>query len=138
MTDKLRILVIDDESSVRETICENLIDCGFDVSFAGDGQEGINLIDEQNPPDVIITDIIMPRKEGLETIIEIRKKFKSIKLIAISGGGRTKTMDFLELAKKLGVDAVLPKPLDMDELEATVKRVAGVGDGSSEAAAAGT
>lgn len=125
MTDKLRILVIDDEESVRETICENLVDCGFDVSEAVDGEQGMQLIDAESPPHVVITDIIMPRKEGLETIIEIRKKHPGIKLIAISGGGRTKTMDFLELARKLGVDAVIPKPLDMEELEKTVRRIAG-------------
>jgi YesN/AraC family two-component response regulator len=67
----------------------------------------------------------MPRKEGLETIAAIRKKFPAMKLVAISGGGRTKTMDFLELATKLGADAVLPKPIDIDELEKTLRSLVG-------------
>lgn len=74
-------------------------------------------------PQVVITDIIMPRKEGLEVIMELRRRHPAIRLIAISGGGRTKSADFLQLAKKLGADAVLPKPLDIDQLEKTVRSV---------------
>jgi DNA-binding response OmpR family regulator len=125
MTDTMKILVIDDEEGVRDTICENLEVCGFEVIEAMDGEQGVQLIDPQDPPRVLITDIIMPRQEGLETIIKIRKSFPTVKVIAISGGGRTKTMDFLELAKKLGADAVLAKPLDIDELETTVRRLIG-------------
>ena len=124
MLNNIRVLIIDDEESVRETLRENLEDCGFEVSEAVDGEQGIQLIDEKNPPHVVITDIIMPRKEGLETIMAIRKKFPAMKLIAISGGGRSKTMDFLDLAEKLGAHAVLPKPLDLDELEKTVRKLA--------------
>lgn len=125
MGKKLRILVIDDEEAVRETICENLELCGYDVFEAIDGEQGIQLIDAGAPPDVVVTDIIMPRKEGLETIIEIRKRYPGVKLIAMSGGGRTKTMDFLELAERLGANAILPKPIDLDELERIVKELAG-------------
>lgn len=125
MTAKPRILVIDDEESVRETLCENLAESGYEVSEAIDGEQGLLLIDRKNPPHLVITDIIMPRKEGLETIMEIRKAFPSVKLIAISGGGRTRTMDFLELAEKLGADAIIPKPVDMDVLEKTVSRLIG-------------
>lgn len=123
MSGRIRILVIDDEEAVRETIRENLEDCGFHVAEATDGEQGIQLISLGDPPDIVITDIIMPKKEGLETIMEIRRKFPGIKLVAISGGGRTKTMDFLEIAEKLGADAILPKPLDLDELEKTVRRL---------------
>lgn len=125
MAGKPKILVIDDEEGVRDTICENLAACGFEVVEALDGEQGMQLIDPASPPRLLITDIIMPRQEGLETIIKIRKSYPSVKIIAISGGGRTKTMDFLELAKKLGADAILAKPLDIDELERTVKKLAG-------------
>lgn len=116
-----RILVIDDDQAVRKTICENLEECGYDVMQAADGEQGLLFMDTANLPAIVITDIIMPHKEGLETIIEIRKKFPGIKLIAISGGGRTRSTDFLHLAEKLGSDITLPKPLDMDELERAVK-----------------
>jgi len=122
MSGKVRVLVIDDEEAVRETICENLEDCGFEMSEAIDGEHGLEVIQKSGQaPHIVITDIIMPKKEGLETIMQIRKQYGAIKLIAISGGGQAKAMDFLELAKKLGADAVLAKPLDMAELEKTVR-----------------
>lgn len=123
MSRKHRILVIDDEEAVRHTICENLEYSGYEVIQATDGQHGLTMIDAQNPPDIIITDIIMPRKEGLEMIVEVKKLHPGIKLIAISGGGRTRTMDFLEIAKKLGADAILPKPVDLEELELVLKNL---------------
>jgi DNA-binding response OmpR family regulator len=121
----IKILVIDDDHAVRRTICENLSESGYDVLDAADGDQGLNLIDPEAPPSLVVTDIIMPRKEGLETIIEIRKKFPQIKLIAISGGGRTRSTDFLALAKRLGSDAIIPKPIDMDQLEKTIKSLVG-------------
>jgi two-component system, chemotaxis family, chemotaxis protein CheY len=124
LTQKRTILVIDDEEAVRDTICENLGACGFDVVEAIDGEQALQLIDPGNLPRVVITDMIMPRQEGLETIIRIRKLYPTIKLIAISGGGSSKAMDFLDLAKRLGADTILSKPLDFHELERTVKRLA--------------
>lgn len=123
MPDNTSILVVDDEDTVRDVLCENLVDCGFDVSSARDGQEALQRIHDGCRPHVVITDIIMPRREGLEVIMELRKKHPDIRLIAISGGGRTKSADFLQLAERLGADAVMPKPLDIDELERTVRNL---------------
>lgn len=126
MPDKLKVMIVDDEDNVRDVLCENLAECGFDVVVAIDGQDALTMIDEGvHKPDVVVTDIIMPRREGLEVIMELRRRHPSIRLIAISGGGRTKSADFLQLAKKLGADATLPKPLDIDELERTVRSVMG-------------
>ncbi len=125
MTDKkLRILVIDDEQLIRETICENLIACGFDVTSAIEGDDAARQMAQGPLPDIVVTDIIMPRREGLETISIIRKNYPTVKIIAISGGGRTKTTDFLATAIDLGAHAVLEKPLDMDELERLIHRIA--------------
>ncbi len=122
MEDRTSILIVDDEDQVREVLYQNMAECGFNVTIAADGQEALSLIDGGTcKPQVVITDIIMPRKEGLEVIMELRRRHPDIRLIAISGGGRTKSADFLQLAKKLGADAVLPKPLDIDELEKTVR-----------------
>ena len=119
------VLVIDDENSVRKVICDNLKLSGFSVSGASDGEQGLGMIDA-SPPSVVITDIIMPGKSGLEVIAAIRKDYPSIKIVAISGGGKVKEMDdLLEKAKDLGADAVLSKPLDLDELEKTVERLLG-------------
>lgn len=116
-----RILVIDDDTAVRKTICENLAECGYDITEASDGEQGLQSLEKDGFPALVITDIIMPNKEGLETIIAIRDRYPHLKLIAISGGSRTKSTDFLELAKKLGAHAIFTKPIDLDELEKTVQ-----------------
>ena len=121
---KKSILVIDDDVAVRAMLCECLQDVGYIVSEAGDGEMGLQSM-EKGLPDLVITDIIMPKKDGLETVKEIREKYPSVKVLAISGGGRAKIGDFLELARKLGSDAVLSKPIDIVELEKTVQTLIG-------------
>ena len=121
MDSKSTIMVVDDDDQVRHTLCENLEECGFEVLQARDGQEAMNHLDEGKQPLVVITDLIMPRKEGLEVILEIRKLHPGIRLIAMSGGGRSKAADFLQMAARLGADAIMPKPIDIAELEKTVR-----------------
>lgn len=123
MTVRPCVLVIDDEKDIRAIISENLSDCGYDVIEAENGEEALKLLDEGARPRVVITDIIMPGKEGLEVILELRKRYQDIRLIAISGGGQSENVDFLELAKKLGANATLPKPFDMMDLEAAVRKL---------------
>jgi CheY-like chemotaxis protein len=123
MSEAGHILVIDDDHAVRSTICENLRDFGYKVTEASNGEEGIATIVQDGAPDLVITDIIMPKKEGLETIIEIRSRFPEVKLLAISGGGRVKVGDFLGMAEKLGCNASLQKPLNMVQLEKTVEKL---------------
>lgn len=115
-----RILVIDDDSPVRTTICENLRDWGFIALEAANGVQGMTTIQQYGIPDIVITDIIMPEMDGLEVIKEIRKQKSGVKIIAISGGGRTEAEDFLESAKKAGADLTFSKPLDLDQLERTI------------------
>lgn len=110
-----RILVIDDQSLVREAIIVALEGAGHDVSEADNGDQGIAL-QKERPFDIIITDILMPVKEGIETIIQLKDEFKSLKIIAISGGGRGKDIDYLKLAKSLGANKALSKPFTNEEL----------------------
>jgi CheY-like chemotaxis protein len=117
-----RVLVIDDDRAVRAMIRDALADCGYDVSAAADGEEGIALALSLSPC-LIVTDIIMPRKTGLDVIAEVRRSRPDIRLLAISGGGRDKSDDPLARAQALGCHAVMRKPLDMDELEKTVERL---------------
>lgn len=120
------ILVIDDENSVRKIICDNLRLSGFVVSAASDGNEGLGMIDAAQLPAVVITDIIMPGKSGLDVIAEIRNAHPAVRLIAISGGGRIEaTNDLLEKAREIGAHAALPKPLDLDLLERTIDELLG-------------
>lgn len=110
-----RILVIDDDSQTRQMLRQALERAGYSVVEARDGAEGLQYYQE-NPADLVITDILMPEKEGLETIRELREKFPSVKIIAISGGGRTGKLDFLPVAKKLGALRTLYKPFPLQEL----------------------
>jgi DNA-binding response OmpR family regulator len=110
-----KILVIDDDKLIRSMVSQTLIAQGYEVIEAGDGNEGVDLYCSSNP-DLVITDIIMPEKEGLETIKEIRDRSPQARILAISGGGRLGTMDFLQIARKLGADRILHKPFDPDEL----------------------
>lgn len=116
-----KVLVIDDDSLVRDTIVRILERKGYAVLVAADGVRGLRMFHSEQP-DLVITDIIMPEKEGLETIREIRGERPGAKIIAISGGARIGNMDFLKMAGKLGACDILPKPFDPAELMNTVSR----------------
>jgi len=109
-----KILVLDDEASIVLMIKKMLEKAGHEVEIALNGKDGMILF-EQNKPDLLITDIIMPEKEGLETIFELRQKYPDLKIIAISGGGRISPEGYLPGAKLLGADMVFQKPLDQKE-----------------------
>lgn len=114
-----RILVIDDEDLVRMTVSQMLERDGHTISEAADGQKGLVMLRE-NPVDLVITDILMPNKEGMETITELRQIYSGLKIIAMSGGGRIRNTGFLSVAEKLGADAVLSKPFRSQQLRDTV------------------
>ena len=109
------ILIIDDNSDFRETLRDILKKKGYRILEASDGSDGIRIFRE-NTVDLIITDIIMPGKEGIETIIELRNEFPDIKIIAVSGGGRNTPDAYLPLAKDFGVKYTFPKPLEINKL----------------------
>ncbi len=110
-----RILVIDDDEQVLDMLYESLTLEGYDVLRASNGEEGLRLYRE-DPVDLIITDLIMPEKEGIETIIELRQDFPDVKIIAISGGGRIGTKDYLQMAKIFGVQRTFTKPVAREQL----------------------
>jgi signal transduction histidine kinase/CheY-like chemotaxis protein len=106
-----KIYVFDDEPSILLMIKKMLEKAGHEVDIALNGKEGMELF-KYKVPDLLITDIIMPEKEGLETIFELRKTYPKLKIIAISGGGRISPSGYLPGAKLLGADMVFEKPLD--------------------------
>ena len=110
-----RILVIDDDVQVRKMLRLTLAADGFDVIEAQDGKVAMRLF-RQDPADLVITDLIMPEKEGIETIIELKRDYPGIKIIAISGGGRIDPKDYLYLAEKLGAQITLEKPFTRKEV----------------------
>lgn len=113
------ILVIDDDAAVREVVREMLRLEGYDVTIAENGRQAIELLGERRF-DLVITDLIMPEKEGIETIAEIRRTHARLPILAISGGGRIGPSDYLETARYLGADATLAKPFARQELLTTV------------------
>jgi DNA-binding response OmpR family regulator len=110
-----RIMVVDDDSQVRDMLTLMLEAEGHEVIVADDGEIGVDRYRE-DPTDIVITDIIMPEKSGTEAILELRKEFPDLKVIAMSGGGRTGPYGHLMLAQRFGADRVFAKPLKRREL----------------------
>lgn len=114
------ILIIDDEPQIRSMIRLILERAGYEVSEATDGVEGIRRFREK-PSDLIITDLIMPNKDGIGMIIELKKDFPGVKVIAMSGGGLNRPEGYLRGAKKLGASFTLSKPINRQDLLRAVK-----------------
>jgi CheY-like chemotaxis protein len=114
-----KILVIDDDFIVRRTIIRLLEDGGYKVLSAENGLRGMAMFRSERP-DLVITDIIMPEQEGIQTITEMRKAKPDAKIIVISGSGRIGNIDFLRIAQHLGASDAIAKPFDPDDL---LKRV---------------
>jgi YesN/AraC family two-component response regulator len=115
-----RILIIDDETQIRSMLRLMLERVGYEIAEAPDGVEGIRQYRE-NPADLIITDLIMPNKDGIGMIIDLKKEFPKVKIIAMSGGGVNRPEGYLDGAKKLGATCTLTKPIDRDEMLKAVK-----------------
>ena len=116
------ILIIDDEPQIRSMLKLMLERDGYEVAEAPDGIEGIRVY-RQKPADLVITDLIMPNKDGIGMIIDLKKEFPNVKIIAMSGGGLNKPEGYLKGAKKLGAACTLTKPIDRDEMLRTIKDV---------------
>ncbi|AQQ08561.1 Chemotaxis protein CheY [Sedimentisphaera cyanobacteriorum] len=120
-----KILVIDDDSQILEMVTEVLEDAGYQVFGASDGDKGVELFREKSP-DLVVTDIIMPGKEGIGTLMDIKNYNPDVKAIAISGGGRVvRASDALKDAEFFGAEEILEKPFSCDKLLETVQKVLG-------------
>lgn len=117
-----KILIIDDDRMVRDTLKIILGATGHQIAIATDGVMGIKACAETKP-DLVITDVLMPNKEGTETIAELRKLHPRMPIIAISGGGRIGNMDFLKAAKSFGADRTFSKPFDPDDIVAATTQL---------------
>ena len=117
-----RILLVDDEPEVLRLLAAALTAAGHEVVTASDGAEAVRRWREINGGDLAILDILMPRKDGLETIIELRTHSPGVPIIAMSGGGSNDRLDILGDAKMLGAMLTIRKPFHSGELLALVTK----------------
>jgi CheY-like chemotaxis protein len=115
-----RILIIDDDLAVLRMLYETFTLAGYDVDVATDGDAGLRAY-ARHKSDVIVTDIVMPHQEGLETIRELRRLCPEAKVIAISGGART----YLDCARQFGAVRILEKPFAPADILKAVSEVLG-------------
>ena len=122
-----RILLIEDEDDLRGLIRAHLAALGHTVDEAPNGKVGVARF-RSSPPDLVITDLVMPEMEGLETIRVLKRTDPAVKIIAMSGGGANPAGSYLRVAEHLGASAVLAKPFSRCELETAVARLLPVAD----------
>jgi DNA-binding response OmpR family regulator len=126
---EVTVCVVDDDPLYRQAICFMLHPAGYQTVEAEEGEAGLKEI-ERARATVLIVDMLMPGKEGMETITEAKRRFPGLKIIAISGGGIMKKSDLLSLARNLGADACLEKPFRAKELLETLAGIFEVRSGS--------
>jgi two-component system, chemotaxis family, chemotaxis protein CheY len=124
------VLVIDDDDQVRMMLRDMLETAGYQVLDAPNGRVGLSRYRAQ-PADVVITDILMPEREGLETIMDLRRLNPGVKIIAISGGSVNK-MDYLSSANLLGASKTFAKPVSRAELLSAVAGLLGDSTGDAQ------
>ena len=117
-----RILVIDGNALVRTILRQTLEQVEYEVDEEADGEEGMKLLNA-SPADLVIMDIFMPDKEGIQTIREVRERFPQVKLLAISAGGSRIHLDMLTPARAMGPHGTLAKPFQRQELLDAVNAV---------------
>ena len=117
-----RILIVDDDPHVRQMLERVLRKADHDVETAENGKVALR-VHRERPVDLVVTDIIMPEKEGLETITEFRQCFPAVKIVAISGCGRIGPAQYLKMAKVLGANRTFSKPFNPSELIAAVEEM---------------
>ena len=121
---KAEVLIIDDDVAILHSLTVLLQTNDIPIAIARDGLEGLALFRKLSPK-VVLTDILMPEQDGIGVIMAMRRERPDVKIIAMSGGGRIGKSDFLTVAKKLGADAVIAKPFDVDELIGLIRRCIG-------------
>jgi CheY-like chemotaxis protein len=117
-----RILLIDDDETLRSALRRSLERAGYDTLEAADGRAALKLL-TGDQVDVIITDLVMPEMEGIELIVSLRKSHPTVPVIAISGGGRTNSPQYLKIARGVGAARVLAKPFENEQLLEAVREL---------------
>jgi DNA-binding NtrC family response regulator len=124
------ILIVDDEPGIRELLGIMLESHGHSVVTAEDGIQAPKVM-ATRPIDVVITDLLMPERDGLEFITEVRKKYPKVKIIAMSGGGHVARESYLRIAKTFGAHFILEKPFNQSDVLHAVETVLAMPEGAS-------
>jgi DNA-binding response OmpR family regulator len=127
------VLVIDDDADVRHSLELLLETYGFQVALARNGAQGLAAF-RRIEPDLVLTDIIMPVQDGIETILTMRRERPDARIVAMSGRGAVGDTDYVDIATRLGADAALPKPLESSKLMAAVQGLMAVARPEARAA----
>ncbi len=106
-----KILLVEDDELVRDMLAQVLKKASHEVTCAADGEAAAQLL-QQADPDVMVTDIIMPKKSGITLISEVKNRHPNMEIIAISGGGRLDPIGYLDLSENLGASISFEKPVD--------------------------
>lgn len=116
------ILVVEDDPGTQKVMQQVLETLGYAVTVAGNGREALASL-RHSPVELVITDLIMPESDGFELIADLRRNFPHLEIVAISGGGHLGADTYLTIARGLGVDVVLQKPITRDNLVMAIKTV---------------
>jgi DNA-binding NtrC family response regulator len=116
------ILVVDDEPGIRELLSLMLEAAGHTVITAEDGMQAPKVL-ANNSVDIVITDLLMPERDGLEFITEVRRKFPKVRIIAMSGGGHIARDSYLRIAKNFGAHVLLEKPFSQSAVLGAIEAV---------------
>ena len=117
-----RLLIVDDDADMRLSLKLALEMAGYTAELAADGREAL-AIQQQRPADVLITDIFMPESDGFEVIDAVRRRFPQTRIVVISGGAKLAKREYLLDAALMDVDAILPKPFDVEALLQTLDSI---------------
>jgi CheY-like chemotaxis protein len=118
------ILIIEDDSAIRRILAQLFARGPHTIRVASHGDEGLKLYREQSA-DLVITDLVMPEREGISTILELRRLNPQARIIAISGGCTRNTPLYLNMAAKLGANRVLSKPFELTEIQSLADELLG-------------
>lgn len=117
-----KLLIVDDDADMRLSLKLALEMAGYTAEVAANGREAL-AIQQQRPADILITDIFMPETDGFEVIDAVRRAFPQTKIVVVSGGARLAKREYLLDAALMDVDAILPKPFDVETLLRTLNAV---------------
>jgi CheY-like chemotaxis protein len=117
-----RLLIVDDDADMRLSLKLALEMAGYTAELAADGREAL-AIQQQRPADVLITDIFMPESDGFEVIDAVRRRFPQTRIVVISGGAKLAKREYLLDAALMDVDAILPKPFDVEAFLQTLDSI---------------